>query len=334
MSNKPFYGVSSPSTALSLVCATTLRDDELLLVLSFLPQSELLALRLASQSFRLSQLTEHDVFWQPIYLRSITKLSKLHRKLQKILSQIMTMQVPPFIDLKQQALKESRKQVADWKYKGPTNPFLPYNQLKEIKFKSIKHDNDYKIVFTGDGAVGKSSLIMRYNTGEFPCDYVPTVYDNCTVNMTVGEIQVTISPWDTAGQSEYDRLRPLSYPGTDVYFVCCSCNNIMSLHNIYEKWVPEIRCYTDSNPPIVLVMNKIDLRSKQLELLSLPYARFVMDYQDGEQIARKVGCCSYLETSALHNINVSDLTEVAVKSYLFAQENFSHSFKSKKCCLI
>ena len=47
--------------------------------------------------------------------------------------------------------------------------------------------------------------------------------------------------FDTAGQEDYDRLRPLSYPQTDVFLVCFSVIAPHSFENVREKWVPEIR---------------------------------------------------------------------------------------------
>lgn len=46
--------------------------------------------------------------------------------------------------------------------------------------------------------------------------------------------------WDTAGQEDYDRLRPLSYPDTDVILMCFSIDSPDSLENIPEKWTPEV----------------------------------------------------------------------------------------------
>jgi len=46
--------------------------------------------------------------------------------------------------------------------------------------------------------------------------------------------------WDTAGQEDYDRLRPLSYPNTDVVLVVFSVDAPDSLENVVEKWVPEV----------------------------------------------------------------------------------------------
>jgi len=46
--------------------------------------------------------------------------------------------------------------------------------------------------------------------------------------------------WDTAGQEDYDRLRPLSYPDTDVILMCFSVDSPDSLENIPEKWTPEV----------------------------------------------------------------------------------------------
>lgn len=52
--------------------------------------------------------------------------------------------------------------------------------------------------------------------------------------------QVELALWDTAGQEDYDRLRPLSYPDTDVILMCFSVDSPDSLENIPEKWTPEV----------------------------------------------------------------------------------------------
>ena len=64
-----------------------------------------------------------------------------------------------------------------------------------------------------------------------------------------------------AGQEDYDRLRPLSYPQTDVFLLGFSVTSQTSFENIRSKWEPEIRHYCP-NTPIVLVGLKNDLRSQ------------------------------------------------------------------------
>ena len=72
----------------------------------------------------------------------------------------------------------------------------------------------------GDGAVGKTCLLISYTTNKFPSEYVPTVFDNYAVTVMIGGEPYTLGLFDTAGQEDYDRLRPLSYPQVLRNFIC------------------------------------------------------------------------------------------------------------------
>eukprot|EP00494_Astrolonche_serrata_P004168 UN04180 len=73
---------------------------------------------------------------------------------------------------------------------------------------------------------------------------------------------INLGLWDTAGQEDYDRLRPLSYPQTDVFLVCFSVISEPSFANVKQKWIPEITHHAPS-VPIILVGTKSDLRDDQ-----------------------------------------------------------------------
>ncbi|CAM2107250.1 unnamed protein product [Caretta caretta] len=97
---------------------------------------------------------------------------------------------------------------------------------------------------------------------QFPEVYVPTVFENYIADIEVDGKQVELALWDTAGQEDYDRLRPLSYPDTDVILMCFSIDSPDSLENIPEKWTPEVKHFCP-NVPIILVGNKKDLRNDE-----------------------------------------------------------------------
>ena len=46
---------------------------------------------------------------------------------------------------------------------------------------------------------------------------------------------VELALWDTAGQEDYDRLRPLSYPDSHVILICFAIDSPDSLDNVQEK---------------------------------------------------------------------------------------------------
>ncbi|XP_066295877.1 rho-related protein racA-like [Branchiostoma lanceolatum] len=161
-----------------------------------------------------------------------------------------------------------------------------------------------KLVIVGDGGVGKSCLLITYNTETFPSEYVPTVFDSYTTDVMVEGKPYNIAFWDTAGQEDYDRLRPLSYPQTDIFLMCFDVSNRSSFENISEKWFPEVRHFCP-DIPIILVGTKTDLRTETT-------ASRCVSWQEGQQVATRLNM-PYHETSSLKNVGLKDLMNHAVK---------------------
>ncbi|PNJ82242.1 RHOF isoform 4, partial [Pongo abelii] len=94
---------------------------------------------------------------------------------------------------------------------------------------------ELKIVIVGDGGCGKTSLLMVYSQGSFPEHYAPSVFEKYTASVTVGSKEVTLNLYDTAGQEDYDRLRPLSYQNTHLVLICYDVMNPTSYDNVLIK---------------------------------------------------------------------------------------------------
>jgi small GTP-binding protein len=74
-----------------------------------------------------------------------------------------------------------------------------------------------------------------YTQDKFPSEYVPTVFDNYSATVKVDQRMVNLGLWDTAGQEEYNRLRPLAYPNCDVFLIVFSVIEPSSFVNARKK---------------------------------------------------------------------------------------------------
>lgn len=187
-----------------------------------------------------------------------------------------------------------------------------------------------KFVTVGDGAVGKTCLLISFIRKQFSADYVPTVFDNKSVIVPYEGREYNIGIWDTAGQEEYDRLRPLSYPSTDCFLMCFSVVNPPSLDNCRLKWKTELTHYCP-DAKIILVGTKKDLRNdaavlKQLdeELHSRPVSTL-----EADKMVKELGCAMYKECSAKTMDGVQQVFEEAIKICTVQEVK-----KSKKKCQI
>nr|KAF6467447.1 ras-like protein family member D [Rousettus aegyptiacus] len=116
-----------------------------------------------------------------------------------------------------------------------------------------------KVVLVGDGGCGKTSLLMVFADGAFPESYTPTVFERLTVNLQMKGKPVNLQIWDTAGQVDYDRLRPLFYPDASVLLLCFDVTSPHSFDNVFSRWYPEVNHFC-KEVPIIVVGCKTDLR--------------------------------------------------------------------------
>jgi len=167
-----------------------------------------------------------------------------------------------------------------------------------------------KLVVVGDGAVGKTSLLISYATNNFPTDYVPTVFENYTARKKRNDEIILLHLWDTAGQEEYDRLRPLSYPGADVVLLCFSTVSQASYDAIRDKWAPEVNHYIHEVPHI-LVGTKIDLREAQHpDPNSNKFEPITPEM--GQLMAKQIKAAKYVEVSSKTRQGLEDVFAQAI----------------------
>ncbi|XP_072227190.1 cdc42 homolog [Leuresthes tenuis] len=185
-----------------------------------------------------------------------------------------------------------------------------------------------KCVVVGDNVAQKTQLLIAYTSASrSPSEYIPMVYDSYTEIVNIGGKSYALGLFDTASQEDYDRLRPLSYPLTDVFLVCFSIVSPSSFENVREKWVPEISHFCPGTP-FLLVGTQMELRDDNTTLEKLAKMKEQpVTYKSGEELARELNAVKYMECSALIQKSLKRVFDEVILAALNIHNN-----KPKKGC--
>lgn len=201
---------------------------------------------------------------------------------------------------------------------------------------------DLKFVVVGDGAVGKTCLLQAFSTEEeINKDHVPTIFENSQKDHKYKNQSYSLDLWDTAGQENFDRLRPLSYKGVDCFLLCFDVSNATSLDNIKFKWMKEIQQAIqdnvsnsdDSKGQVMLVGTKSDKRGMKSDIYKEVTSDQIAEHR--RKIAENRGygenedAVPYVETCALTRKNVKEVFETAIELCMHDSKP-----KASGCCTI
>ena len=174
----------------------------------------------------------------------------------------------------------------------------------------VESEVDYilKMVALGDGAVGKTSSIMRFTEDKFGEEYKATIgtsiaIKNLDVEIRKGEVTKTqIVLWDLAGQPSYKDLRQRYMIGSSMAFIVYDVTRPSTFMNVYE-WYRNFRAVCPE-AVMVLVANKIDRKDR------------IVPEEAGLMVSRWLDL-KYIETSAKTGKNIDAMfTECTIQAIL------------------
>lgn len=162
--------------------------------------------------------------------------------------------------------------------------------------------------------------------------YIPTVFDNYAKMLLYKGRPINLNLYDTSGQDAYDRLRPLSYPGTHVLLVCFSIPEPDTFQNVVEKWIPEVRHFCPTTP-IVIVGNKLDKRNDPDVIRELSeMSKKPITHNEGQSLKIKCKAAAYVECSAKTTKGIADVFDTAVNSVLNPTPAPTTGTRKKRFC--
>jgi len=174
----------------------------------------------------------------------------------------------------------------------------------------------FKVIFLGDGGVGKSSLINRFVQNTFSNRIKATIgADFSTKTVQRDKKNITLQLWDTSGRESYHSLTPMFYRGANGIMVLYDITNKRTFEDL-RSWNEELKILNTENSVVFLVGTKSDLESQR-----------AVTVKEAQDLAMNLHFAAYIETSSKTGENVEEafikMTDVIEKNKIPTKEKIS-----------
>jgi small GTP-binding protein len=177
----------------------------------------------------------------------------------------------------------------------------------------------FKICLIGDGYVGKTSIRRKYLGQGFRSNYIPSLGVDFAQKTVIhdDEESVRLVIWDIAGQPQFQSLRKRYYDGCSGLILVYSVVDRESFDNA-SKWLVEAKGFMEQFPALIIVGNKIDLRSYHPK-------EDIISYEEGLEFTKKFSerlntPSIFIETSALTGENIDKAFEKLTRMMISPHE--------------
>ena len=206
-----------------------------------------------------------------------------------------------------------------------SQPLFDSVYMKHHIKKAEKRRKIFKLIILGSAAVGKTSLVNSFLKKEQIQDYRPTL--GISISNQKYYVQgfkedvISFLVYDLAGQEFFKRVRHDYYKGANCAFIVYDITRRDTFEEGVDFWYQDARKEL-GDIPFVLVGNKLDLKEKR-----------EITWEEGKKKAEELRCF-FIETSALHNINVHDTFKLIGIGLFFKAIDKEKDFREKPQDLI
>uniref|UniRef100_F1L4K2 Ras-related protein Rab-21 n=1 Tax=Ascaris suum TaxID=6253 RepID=F1L4K2_ASCSU len=185
-----------------------------------------------------------------------------------------------------------------------TSMLVTFHRMEAAASTSANTSFTFKVVLLGEGAVGKSSLMLRYVENKFNPRHISTIQASFLCKkIVVDGNAVILNIWDTAGQEKFHALGPIYYRDSHGALLIYDITDLHSFEKV-KSWVKELRRILGESVVLLIVGNKTDLeRNRNVER------------QTALEYAKSVGA-DHCETSAKNNVGINEAFELLTKAMI------------------
>ena len=210
-----------------------------------------------------------------------------------------------------------------------------------------------KCTLIGDKSVGKTSMLLSYQTNTYPSEYVPTILDTYSKATIYNDKRINLQLYDIGGEQSLENFKGQGKIGTDVFLLCFAIDNRESFTRVSSKWLPQIQNYWFSSlssddesgvrnswwiePIIILVGCKNDKSSTNSLLHEIRLRRpsrnkdprtslesqALVTYKEAIEMKKEIRAYLYLECCSRNTTGITEIFNAAINAVLQRRSSIS-----------